>query len=618
MDQNLEELIACANSGDPIEQTKLALFYRSGDGVPIDLNRSFQLLHLAAKQSDPRAIYHLGLCYEEGLGVERDRIASNWFYRLSLALGYTEILRNHSMGWLFTLPDPRLEACIDLSELQQEVLDSCLKKATPSIYMQELLEQAQSGNPTAQSDLGVLELMGEARQKNTRDAFELFSKAAKQGDVVALNQLGRSYGLCLNGELDFEKSEAYYEQAIDKGYIGAMTNLGTFYTRSHKPDLQSKGLELLREAANQGHASAQEVLAKCLGDSSEAQFWLEKAADQGFPSALNKLGELRARNECNLELRAHGYRQGSRLGYSSSLYLLARCYLSGIGVEADPHQAFTLYKLASVKEEIPLALCDVGNCYQFGIGVKANPRKAFEWYKRAANQSNPEGLFRLGLCYSEGSGTEKNLTKAIDCITKAAHFENKEAQYYLGECYLNGNGIEKNVGAAVYWLNKAAERNYPQAQFTLGKCYEEGKGVKQDLERAVKLYQKAAQQSDALALFRLGVCYQMGKGVDRDEFTAADFYQKASSQGHPIAMFNLAVCLLRGIGVKKNTAEGEFWMNMAANTGLPRAHNYLSSIRSSDASFRNLAISTLKENLEDFAELGYADAIDDLKKRDPS
>jgi TPR repeat protein len=134
----------------------------------------------------------------------------------------------------------------------------------------------------------------------------------------------------------------------------------------------------------------------------------------------------------------------------------------------------------------------------------------------------------------------------------------------------------------------------------------------------VKLYQKAAQQSDALALLRLGVCYQMGKGVDRDEFTATDFYQKASSQGHPIAMFNLAVCLLRGIGVKKNTAEGEFWMNMAANTGLPRAHNYLSSIRSSDASFRNLAISTLKENLEDFAELGYADAIDDLKKRDPS
>ncbi|MBP9763945.1 MAG: ankyrin repeat domain-containing protein, partial [Gammaproteobacteria bacterium] len=59
---------------------------------------------------------------------------------------------------------------------------------------------------------------------------------------------------------------------------------------------------------------------------------------------------------------------------------LGRCYERGIGVVANPQEAFRLYELA-VDLGHPMARRALARCYEYSIGVDANPQEASRLYK---------------------------------------------------------------------------------------------------------------------------------------------------------------------------------------------------------------------------------------------
>ena len=79
--QNLEELRAAAQEGDPQAQCYLGVCYQSGLGVPQEYGQAAKWFREAAEQNDPAAQFNLGVLYETGQGVPQNYAeAVKWYH----------------------------------------------------------------------------------------------------------------------------------------------------------------------------------------------------------------------------------------------------------------------------------------------------------------------------------------------------------------------------------------------------------------------------------------------------------------------------------------------------------------------------------------------------------
>lgn len=164
-------------------------------------------------------------------------------------------------------------------------------------------------------------------------------------------------------------------------------------------------------------------------DKEEAVKWYQRAAEQGFPEALDNLGN---------------------------------CFYQGIGVSLNYKEAVKWYTKAA-EQGYNISQNRLGNCYFHGKGVEKNYKTAFKWYTKAANQGNVNALDNLGYCYFHGKGVEKNYSEAVKWYRKAAEQGLSTAQYNLAQCYEFGLGIQEDYTEAIKWYRKAAEQGSKQA-----------------------------------------------------------------------------------------------------------------------------------------------------------
>ncbi len=86
--QAFHEFRKLAGSGDPRAQSVLAIMYKYGEGVPLDVSAAFDWYMLAAEQGYPPALFNVGEMLADGKGVERNEEAAlTWLARASQA-GY--------------------------------------------------------------------------------------------------------------------------------------------------------------------------------------------------------------------------------------------------------------------------------------------------------------------------------------------------------------------------------------------------------------------------------------------------------------------------------------------------------------------------------------------------
>ncbi len=277
--------------------------------------------------------------------------------------------------------------------------------------------------PEAMFRLGVCYYWDEGTGCNSKK--ERFSKckdwmlkAAKLGNSDAMYWLG-AY-LYSNGEgviKNVDKSIEWLDKAVGAKNHSAEFALGIKYLAGDdvKEDeekgssLINKGLVGLKNNASSLSREEMHVLAMCYqfvkDDLKKAVYWYKKSADLGDPEAQNALGEI---------------------------YLIG-----GECVEADEHQAFKLFKLASSKT-LTGALKNLGDCYMFGKGVRKSYTLAITNYRNAAEDGDADAMFMVGLCYFEGHGVDENKTTALHYFKQAAEQGNEVAIELL-------NSIEDNV-----------------------------------------------------------------------------------------------------------------------------------------------------------------------------
>ena len=121
------------------------------------------------------------------------------------------------------------------------------------------------------------------------------------------------------------------------------------------------------------------------GDTLNAIYWWTRAAEQGYDSGQEKLGD---------------------------------CYYKGVGVAQDYEKAVYWYTKAA-EQGYPYAQKKLGDCYYKGEGVAQDYEKAVYWYTKAAEQDYSVAQFRLAECYALGLGVPQDDREAHEWWKKA-------------------------------------------------------------------------------------------------------------------------------------------------------------------------------------------------------
>ncbi len=313
---NVAELQKQAESDNADAQAELGRLYYYGErGIKKDYAKAIELFQKAVDKGNVYGKYWLGICYDEGNGVDANFTKANTLYK---------------------------EAFTEFSKM------------------------AEIGDAKALCYLGLCYLHGLGTEKNKELSIAAYKKSAEQGYAVAQNNLGAYYETTQS----YTEAVKWYRLAAEQGYAVAQNNLGSCYDLGYGvTQSYTEAVKWYRLAAEQGEASAQCSLGYSYENGygvtqsyTEAIKWYRLAVEQGNAHAQFCLGA------CNLKTN-NSYKETVKLwhlaaeqGYAPAQYSLALCYASGKGVKQSNPEAIKWLKKAAkqgLKEAI-LILTKIG------------------------------------------------------------------------------------------------------------------------------------------------------------------------------------------------------------------------------------------------------------------
>lgn|GEM_PF-2744389 len=401
-ERNLEKVYRTAfylkTLNNPEGMYLLGLLYYKGDNYYINKSykTAFKWFEKAAQLGNTDAMCALGDCYLQGTGTKKD--LEKYFEWYGKAM---------------------------LSEDENDAIFSLGIKANNSSEKIEEIRHsfvsALQGNEEEQLYLGHLFYEEEHAFRNENFALYWFQKAAEQENVDAEAWLGHIYI-----HTNEKKAFRWYQSAADKGSLEALYQLGYLYQHGigTKKSL-SKGFSLYKEACEQGHIESMFQIGECYRngwsvkkDLTQALEWYQKAADAGHAKACFEIGKLEEEAEHYSEA-VKWYMRASEKEYADAKALLGDMYMKGIGgLEQNSETAFRLYMKAA---ELGSELADwrIAKCYLSGNGVEKDLEKGYEWLKKETKRDNRDAYLLMGYCYAKGWGVTQDKEEANHWYSKA-------------------------------------------------------------------------------------------------------------------------------------------------------------------------------------------------------
>ncbi len=243
--REFEQLRVAAQGGDAAAQYALGRRYLTGQ-APLAADSAQALLWLtrAAEQQHADAQFEVGMVYKLGKGVPRDVARTQLWLGKAAAQGHIKAK--------VVLQDMLREAAGTVADVQKSFKFS----ETLPVY-----RAAMDGDASAQFELGLLFIRGEAVRKDFTRGLAWLRRAAEQEHVGAQRELA---DMSLQGvELPQDAATAFqwYQRAALHGDAQAQYMLGNLYRAGsgvHQNFTESR--RWYAAAAKQGHVKAQERL----------------------------------------------------------------------------------------------------------------------------------------------------------------------------------------------------------------------------------------------------------------------------------------------------------------------------------------------------------------------
>jgi len=364
--------------------------------------KAMQFYYDAAQCGSSKAWACLGKMYEHGLGCEKNIELSSEFYQKGAEASDAQCL--------FVLGKYYEKGIINYIKQDNKKIELL----TPEQHLREAVKcyekSARKQNSDAITKLGYLHEKGIFYPVDKNKAISLYELASEKGNSLAINYLGAYYF----GLREYEKAVDYFCKSANLNCARAANNLGICYENGYG----------------------------VVKNETEALFWYEKAAEQGFSESHLNAGFI--------------YLKLSKIQKSQKYAELATKYLL-LAYENNQENPELLYVLGMIFEK--------------GISTQKDLQNAMKFYKKAEDK----GFLLACRGYADTLVEiyKKNTEKSELLIISEKIREIYEKGYRMGNdliCgyklavgYLSGNWIKKNEEEGLKIMHELEEKKFNDA-----------------------------------------------------------------------------------------------------------------------------------------------------------
>ena len=582
---DINDLIKLAESGDASAQLDLGLCYQEGKGVEKNYEIAVEYFKKAAAQGFVFAYCFLGLCYEIGRGVKQSDEIAFEYYKKAADRGNASAQKK--LG--------------DFYQTGRGV------KQSDEIAFEYYKNAADQGNVSAQKNLGYFYQKGKGVKQSDEKAVEYYKKAANQGDAIAQYKLGLVYEGGIGVEKKYEVAVEYYKKSAGQENANAQFKLGWCYLNGLgiKQNYQDAE-ELFKKSFANGNEKSEyflsifnqlngkkiqvitditeevdenEVGAVLIKDDSAYNFYdikTFKLIKTRINEILEDIEELNSNKDNEFEIFMKIYiKLGKLVSYNHEVVNKEEINKAGIDTVTSRNLVDGLLKGKSVCVGYSVILKYLLKCRGIESITLLGPKHMFnqvkihgKWYYVDLTNDVDCINSKTSLKWCLLSKDEFMKDKSHIIINNQFTYPSEKSYYYKDE-----NGEEYK--ASVYYLKKMEDQEDGSVQCNLGLCYEKGEGVEQSDERAVEYYKKAAEQGNAIAQFTVGCCYEDGEVIEQSYEKAAEYFKKAADQGDAMAQYKLGFCYEEGKVVEQSYEKAVEYYKKAADQGYVMAQHKL-------------------------------------------
>jgi TPR repeat protein len=269
-------------------QYLLADAYSSGALEKIENREAFTLFQSAAKHGHIESAYRTSYCYEEGLGTGRDARKAVEYLKMAASKNHPAAM--YKLGVYSFYSRMGLPNNINTKKMGIKWLERASNIANELVA-------------AAPYELGKIHFEGfeDIVIPDKKYALELYSQAAALGHVAAAALLGKFYEVGEVVPQDSNLSIHYYTQAALGGDPESMLAMCAWYLVGSEPYLpkdESESFEWAKRSAMCNYSKAQFALGNfydkgigCIKNTSEAQAWYTKAAENGEEKSFSRLAD---------------------------------------------------------------------------------------------------------------------------------------------------------------------------------------------------------------------------------------------------------------------------------------------------------------------------------------
>lgn len=244
---------------------------------PRALQNGAQELKGRAATGDAEFMLCVGLGHALGMGVEKNPVEANRWYRKAAEAGNSMAMFNLASNLMSSNGIPK-----DMAESNR-----WYRKA------------AEAGNTGAMVNLATHLQSGDGITKDIAEANRWYGKAAESGNAIAMYNLANNISRGDGITKDDAAATRWYRKAAELGQTESMVSLGWHYEHGHGVEKdEAESARLYRQAAERGSGLAMSLLAGCLREGrgvakneSEALRWYRKAVGKGVGAAMSAISE---------------------------------------------------------------------------------------------------------------------------------------------------------------------------------------------------------------------------------------------------------------------------------------------------------------------------------------
>lgn len=455
-----------------------------------------------------------------------------------------------------------------------------LEQATDSV--RQIYVRAQQGVAADQNEVGGWYYRGRHVPQNYETALQWWSRAAQQGNALAIGNMGLCYQTGHGIMADSTRAVQLYDRSIAAGNpmlfqsLEAQATRGNLFAATYMAHCYKDGIgtrrnvdkqiEYLTIAADKGSLDSRTQLGLLYynkRDYTQAFNNFSIAANRGDVNAMYFTGLLLVEGKGVGQNATEGVTylmRAERRGQTRAMYRLGMCYLNGEGVPANAEQAAKYFGQAAGRN-LAVAQWALAECYVKGTGVAIDYDMATYYFARTLTSTGYNTKFSKYAAdsiagtpydtYLKGrkAYADGNFEAAKDFFKELTRTDRAEGELWQGIILCNNAYAKANVRKGIKMIKKSAETD-AAAQYVLAGYCENGTGVDRDQAQAVELYTSAARAGYGPAQCALGNLYFEGRGVDRNFETAVRWYRAAADSGQLTAEAagRLAECYQEGLG----------------------------------------------------------------------